>query len=121
MDRADTPDGLIESDKLNSANVPSEDAELEVVETFCLTVDGYQGERYSIDYLLREAERIEGSGLETAALDELRLAAFIRQRELRWTTCGDDVADAPLIAKIRRLVAEIRRRVSANERGTSAE
>ena len=102
------------------ANVPTDDAELEVLETFCLTTDGYQDGRYSIDELLREAQRIERGGLEAASLDELRSAAFIRQRELRWTTHGDDVADAPLIAKIRRLVAEIRRRVSAKESNTTS-
>jgi hypothetical protein len=120
MKNRSTQDGLIASEKLSSANVPPDDAELEVLETFCLTVDGYQGERYSIDDLMREVRRIERSGLETATLNELRSAAFIRQRELRWSTYGNELADAPLIAKIRILVAEIRRRVCANEDGTTS-
>lgn len=86
-------------------------ADLEVLEEFCLTVDGYQDGRFSIEQLLRQAERVERAGLENATLDELRTAAFIRQRELRWTTWGDEVADAPLIRSIRSLVGEIRRRV----------
>ena len=120
MTKATDQETLIASEDLCLANVPPSDAELEVLEMFCLTIDGYQGERYSIDDLLREAERIEQSGLDDATLDELRSAAFIRQRELRWTTHGDDVAEAPLITKIRRLVAEIRRRVSAKESGTTS-
>lgn len=103
--------GLIASPNLNPADVPDPQSELENLETFCLTIDGYEGGRFSIEDLLEKAKRVERVGLENASLDELRIAAFIRQRELRWTTHGDELADAPLIAKIRRLVAEIRQRV----------
>jgi hypothetical protein len=103
-------EGLIASKELTSANVPPSDSELEVLETFCLTIDGYQGERYSIDDLLQDAERIERSGLETATLDELRLTAFIRQRQYRWNT-DQGQEDPPLERKIREVVAEIRHRV----------
>lgn len=104
-------DNLIPTEVLTLAHVPPPDAKLELLEEFCLTIDGYQGERYSIEYLLLEAERVQRVGLENATMDELRIAAFIRQRELRWTTHGDEVADAPLIRKIRDLVREIRRRL----------
>lgn len=104
-------DNLIPTEALTLADVPPPDAQLEVLEEFCLTIDGYQGERFSIDFLLAEAQRVERLGLENATLDELRSAAFIRQRELRWTTYGDEVADAPLVRSIRGLVGEIRRRV----------
>lgn len=104
-------DNLIPTEKLTLADVPSPDAEMELLEEFCLTIDGYQGDRFSIDYLLREAERVQRAGLEHATLDELRAAAFIGQRELRWTTHGDEVADAPLVRSIRVLVGEIRRRL----------
>ena len=87
-------------------------AQLEALEAFCLTIDGYEDGTRSVDDLIAEAERIERDGLESATLDELRVIACIRQRELRWTTYGDEAADAPLIAKIRRAVAEIRRRVA---------
>jgi hypothetical protein len=112
MEDPNAPGELIASADLSSANVPAHDAELEVLETFCLTIDGYEGERHTIEALVSQANRIERDGLKNATLDELRVVAFIRQRELRWTTHGDDVADAPLIAKIRRTVAEIRRRVT---------
>lgn len=102
---------LIPTEALTLAHVPRDDAELQVLEEFCLTVDGYEGERYSIDDLLALAERVERQGLETASLDDLRTAAFIRQRHLRWTTHGDDAADAPLVRKIRDTVAEIRKRM----------
>lgn len=104
-------DNLIPTEALTLSDVPPPDAELEVLEEFCLTIDGYQDERFSIDDLLREAERVERLGLEDATMDQLRVAAFIRQRELRWTTHGDEAADAPLVRRIRELVREIRRRV----------
>jgi hypothetical protein len=104
-------DNLIPTVALTLADVPSPDAELEVLEEFCLTVDGYQGERFSIDDLLALAERVERHGLENASLDDLRTTAFIHQRHLRWTTYGDEEADAPLVGKIRNTVAEIRRRL----------
>jgi hypothetical protein len=112
MENREAQDRMIATADLSSVDVPPNDAELEVLETFCLTIDGYEGGRRSIEDLASQADRIERDGLENATLDELRGVAFIRQRELRWTTCGDDVADAPLIAKIRRTVAEIRRRVT---------
>jgi hypothetical protein len=104
-------DNLIASPDLHAENVPSADADLSTLEEFCLAIDGCHGERYSIDDLLREAERVEREGLDSASLDELRDAAFIRQRALKWASDGDPAALPPLIAKIRRLVAEIRRRV----------
>jgi hypothetical protein len=103
-------DNLIPTDALRLGDVPPPDADLPVLEEFCLTVDGYQGERFSIEDLLALAERIERRGLETATLDDLRTTAFIHQRHLRWTTHGDDEADAPLVRKIRETIAEIRRR-----------
>jgi hypothetical protein len=112
MKNSDTQDQKIASTELSASNVPPDDGELEVLEAFCLTIDGYEGGRHSVEDLVSEADRLERDGLENATLDELRVVAFIRQRELRWTTYGDDVADAPLIAKIRRTIAEIRRRVT---------
>lgn len=104
-------DNLIPTEALTLRVVPASDAELSVLEEFCLTVDGYQGERFSIDDLLVLAKRAEKQGLENASLDDLRVVAFIHQRHLRWTTHGDEEADAPLVRKIRDTVAEIRRRL----------
>ncbi|MEP7316890.1 MAG: hypothetical protein ABI667_09360 [Sphingomicrobium sp.] len=111
MKKTSTQDGLIAYQNLSSANVPPDDAEMEVLEAFCLTVDGYQGERYSIDDLLHDAERIERGGLRRATLDELRGAAFIRQRQYRWST-DQGQTNEPLARKIHKIVIEIRRRVS---------
>jgi hypothetical protein len=105
-------DRLIPSEDLCLANVPSPNSDLEILEAFCLTIDGYQGERFSIDDLLGVAKRVEGAGLENATLEELRTAAFIRQRQYRWST-DQGQTDEPLARKIRELVGEIRRRVSA--------
>lgn len=102
---------MIAAKELSSANVPRDDAPFETFETFCLTFEGYRGERCSIDKLLREAEDVDRDGLETASLEELRAAAFIRQRQYRWST-DQGQADEPLARKIRGLVSEIRRRVS---------
>lgn len=113
-------DNFIPTDSLTLALVPSSDAELELLEEFCLTIDGYQGERFTIDHLLRKARRVERAGLENATLDELRVAAFIRQRELRWSTHGDEAADAPLVRSIRALVREIRHRVEERTQNGSS-
>ena len=112
MKNRGTEDGLIASEDLSPTDVPSDDAPREVLETFCLTFDGYQGERYSFADLFRRADLIERRGLKNATLDELRSAAFILQRNLHGTSQGDDVADAPTVTRIRRLVAEIGRRVA---------
>jgi hypothetical protein len=105
-------DGLIATGDLNLKNVPSPDSGRDTLEAFCLTIDGYQDGKYSIDELLREAERVERGGLENANLDDLRTAAFIRQREYRWST-DQGQENEPLLRKIRELVDEIRRRISS--------
>jgi hypothetical protein len=110
---------LIESGDLSPQNVPSADADVSAMEAFCLTVDGYQGGKLSSDDLLRQAEQLERSGLEDASLDQLRAAAFIRQRALSWAYDGDPAALPPLIAKMRRVVGEIRRRVVQEQENAS--
>lgn len=105
-------DHLISDEALTLADVPAADAELLVLEEFCLTVEGYQGERFSIDHLLELARRVELSGLEDASLEDLRMVAFIRQRELRWTSMDSGEVDERLVRSIRALVSEIRRRVA---------
>ena len=117
MEKRRPQHGLIASENLSLAHVPPDDAKLEVLEAFCLTIDGYQDGRYSIEELLREAERVERARFENATLDELRVAAFIRQRELRWSSDGDETALPPLIRKIRNLVAEIRQARVRGRRG----
>jgi hypothetical protein len=104
-------DNTIPTEALTLAHVPSQDATLEVLEQFCLTIDGYQGERFSIDDLLALAERVEQRGIEQATIDELRATAFIRQRQYRWST-EQGQQDPPLARKIRDLIDEIRRRVA---------
>lgn len=103
---------FIASRDLRSRDVPPPGANLEALEAFCLTLDGYEGGRYSIDDLMCEAEHVERDGLEIATLEELRAAAFVRQRQYRWST-DQGQADEPLARKIRVLVNEIRRRVRA--------
>lgn len=104
-------DNLISSETLTLADVPPPDAELLVLEEFCLTIDGYQDGRLSMDDLIGLALRVERSALEDASLDDLRAAAFIRQRELRWTSMDFGHFDGRLVRSIRTLVDEIRRRV----------
>jgi hypothetical protein len=104
-------DNLIATEDLTVDDVPSPDADLEVLEEFCLTVDGYQRGRFTPDDLLKDAERVERTGLEHASLDDLRTAAFVRQRELRWSSMDSGHFDKRLVRSIRALVGEIRRRV----------
>lgn len=103
-------DNLIRTEKLTLADVPAPDADLQVIEAFCLTFDGYDADRFSSDDLLSLAESVERQGLELVSLDDLRRTAFIRQREYRWST-DQGQEDPPLEAKIRDIVAEIRRRL----------
>lgn len=104
-------DGLIPTGELSLAHVPAADADREALEEFCLTIDGYHGGRFTPDDLVTEAERVERSGLEQATLDELRIAAFTRQRELRWSSMDSGHYDERLVRSIRALVSEIRRRI----------
>jgi len=104
-------DNLIATQELTLADVPAPDADREAFEAFCLTIDGYHGGRFTPDDLLAKAERVERSGLEHASLDDLRSAAFVRQRELRWISMDSGHYDERLVRSIRALVGEIRRRV----------
>lgn len=104
-------DNLIPTKFLTIAQVPPPNADREQLEQFCLTIDGYGGGRFTPDDLLLEADRVERAGLERATLDELRTAAFTRQRELRWISMDSGVFDERLVRSIRALVGEIRRRV----------
>lgn len=107
-------DSFIPSSRLTLRDVPSADAGRQEMEEFCQTIDGYGGGRYSIDDLMQQAERTERNGLEHASLDDLRSAAFIRQRQLRAIDGCSDEFEAPLVGKIRVLVGEIRRRLGAS-------
>ena len=103
-------DEFIATAELRKANVPlPTSATREELETFCLSIDGYEDGRRSIDDLMDLAERVEADGFGSATIDELRSAAFIRQRQLRATDNGDP--EPPLLDSIRNLVAEIRQRV----------
>lgn len=113
------PDKLIATEDLTLDDVPSPIAERELLEEFCLTIDGYQSGRFRPDDLIAEAERIERSGLEQATLDELRIAAFTRQRELRWSSMDSGHYDERLVRSIRALVGEIRRRVEERSQNGS--
>jgi hypothetical protein len=104
-------DNLVPTEELTLAQVPPPNADREQLEQFCLTVDGYQGGRFTPDDLLAEADRVERNGLEHASLDDLRIAAFVRQRELRWSSMDSGHFDEKLVRSIRSLVDEIRRRI----------
>lgn len=105
-------DNFIPTSRLVLRDVPSVDAGRQEIEEFCLTIDGYEGGRFTIDDLMQRAERTERNGLEHASLDDLRSAAFIRQRQLRAIDGCSEEFEAPLIRAIRVLVAEIRRRLA---------
>lgn len=112
-------DDLIPTEELTPAHVPSPDADRSALEAFCLTFDGYQKGRFTPDDLMREANRLEGKGLEHATLDELRRAAFTRQRQLRWTSMDSGYFDEGLVRSIQTLVGEIRRRIVGEGRPSS--
>jgi hypothetical protein len=104
-------DNLIPTEKLTLSDVPAADDELHMVEAFCITIDGYDGGRFTPDDLIREAHRVERAGLERATLDELRSAAFIRQRQLRWSSMDSGHFEDTLVRSIGAIVEEIRRRL----------
>lgn len=115
----DDDDDLIPTEELTLSQVPPPNADREQLEQFCLTVDGYQGGRFTPDDLLAEADRVERNGLEHASLDDLRIAAFVRQRELRWSSMDSGQFDERLLRSIRVLVGEIRHRVAGGAQKAS--
>lgn len=101
----------IPTDGLNATNVPSADADYHgALEPFCLTFDGYAGGRRSIEECIEIANRLDRDGLARASLDDLRIAAFVLQRKIRWNDQGPP--DSELVREVRKVIAEIRRRVT---------
>jgi hypothetical protein len=80
------------------------------LEEFCLTIDGYEAGRYTIDDLLEFASQVERSGWSNASLEDLRRTAFIRQRELRWADGSTEEVLEVMVLRIRAIVDEIRAR-----------
>ena len=64
MENRNTLDRLIATADLTSVDVPPPEADLGVLETFCLTVDGYEGGRHSVEDLVSQANHLEQDGLE---------------------------------------------------------
>jgi|GEM_PF-1433922 len=101
---------LISHDELTLADLPSSDAEYESLWPFCLSFDGYRAARLAGADPQVVAADTERQGLEKVTMECLRITAFMLQRAIKW---GDGGApDTYLVARIRSVVEEIRRRLS---------
>lgn len=100
---------LISSADLRGEDVPSAHADFRgELEPFCLTFDGYDGDRRSIEECSRIAEHV-AQDPTAATLDELRTAAFLRQRDITHT-CDQGWIPVDKVTPIRKIVQEIRNR-----------
>lgn len=100
---------LIPNDALRSSDLPAPGSDYERLWPFCLSYDGYAGGLRSVDDCLAIAAAAERKGLGSCSLDELRICAFIRQREAK----NHDIYPPPLdlVGRISSAVEEIRRRL----------
>jgi hypothetical protein len=100
---------LIPSAHLRVEDVPSAHADFRgKLEPFCLTFDGYDREKRSIDECWRIAEQV-AQDPTAATLDELRMAAFIHQRDITHT-CDQGWIPVDKVTPIRKIVQEVRNR-----------
>jgi hypothetical protein len=100
---------LISHDELTLADLPSPDAEYESLWPFCLSFDGYRASHLAMADPHVVAADTERAGLEKATMECLRITAFMLQRTIKWGNVGP--SDTCLVARIRSVVEEIRRRL----------
>jgi hypothetical protein len=102
---------LISHNELTLADLPPPDAEYESLWPFCLSFDGYRaGSLAGADPHVVTADT-EREGLEKATMECLRITAFMLQRAIKWSDGGP--LETYLVARIRSVVEEIRRRLSS--------
>jgi hypothetical protein len=94
-------------------HLPPVEADYEHLWPFCLSYDGYRGGLRTTGDCAAIADQTDRDELENATIEKLRVTAFIRQRAIKWS---DQWPPEPrLIAAIRSVVEEIRRRLNRNE------
>jgi len=100
---------LIPNAALRLSDLPPRGSGYEELWPFCLSYDGYAGGLRTIDDCLAIARAAERKGLSECTMDELRITAFIRQREAK----NHDIYPPPsdLVMRISSAVDEIRRRL----------
>lgn len=96
------------------ANLPSDDAPWDELESFCASFDGYANGGMSIDDLMAIAHRVDACP-RAATIDDLRAAAFIRWRAARW----NEGASPEDICAIRLAISELRRRLRPSPQARS--
>ena len=78
---------------------------------FCLSFDGYGGGLRSVEDCTFIADSVEGNGLPTASIESLRVAAFTRQRAIKWMDAWPP--DERLVGAIVAVIDELRRRLES--------
>jgi hypothetical protein len=92
---------------LNLSLVPHDDEPTYRLEMFALSLDGYA---YGLEIpALAELKQRVFIDVNSATIDELRLAMFYVQRQMKWS---DGLAPPNLVSDLRRLVGELRNRYS---------
>lgn len=106
----DDGDALLDDEELELRHLPPPGAVYDEVWRFCLTYDGCRRGLRTIDDCFHVANTAFRDGLERTTVANLRTAAFIHQRKLKWQDLepikrGD-------LTPIHAVVAELRRRLS---------
>jgi len=99
----------IANDDLKLSDLPlGRPTDMEKVWNFCLSYDGYAGGLRTIDDCLAIAQNAERKGLGQCSMDELRITAFIRLRQIKHADQG--TPPPGLINSIQHVVEELRAR-----------
>lgn len=103
---------LIANHALTVEMLPVPGAPYELLESFCLTYDGYRGGLRTIEDCFAVAKMVESQGVAAASIENLRTVAFIYQRKIKNNAelMAPDVKD---VRVIREVVEELRRRLTA--------
>lgn len=104
----------ISNDDLRFSDLPPPDSDYEALWPFCLTYDGYAGGLRRISDCAAISDAAERKGLKNCSIDELRIAAFFRQRQAKQHDQGPPPGS--LVDSIRAAVDELRKGLAADDR-----
>ena len=102
---------LISHEELTVDHLPRLGAGYDDLVPFCLSFDGYGGGLRSVEDCTFIADSVEGNGLPTASIESLRVAAFTRQRAIKWMDAWPP--DERLVGAIVAVIDELRRRLES--------
>lgn len=110
MSSSDDGDELLDDAELELHHLPPPSASYDEVWRFCLTYDGSRRGLRTIDDCFHVADTAFRDGLQRATIANLRTAAFIHQRRLKWQDL-EPIKQSD-VSPIYAVVEELRRRLS---------